>query len=87
MSRIPESLPGAAKVPVLEPSDSQNAGFPKPSGSVKSMYSVIVRLTTRVAHSQGLVELGERDDIPIKPIQRSGKYVMMPAMAKGAMLW
>ncbi|MDI9514799.1 MAG: indolepyruvate ferredoxin oxidoreductase subunit alpha [Clostridiaceae bacterium] len=76
----------AAKVPVLEPSDSQECkDFTKEAFRISEEYDtpVIVRLTTRVAHSQGLVELGERDDIPIKPYSKDpGKYVMMPAMAK-----
>lgn len=76
----------AAKVPVLEPSDSHECkDFTKEAFRISEEYDtpVIVRLTTRVAHSQGLVELGERDDIPIKPYSKDpGKYVMMPAMAK-----
>ncbi len=76
----------AAKIPVLEPSDSQECkDFTKEAFAISEEYDtpVIVRLTTRVAHSQGLVELGERDDIPIKPYTKDpGKYVMMPAMAR-----
>lgn len=76
----------AAKIPVLEPSDSQECkDFTKEAFAISEEYDtpVFVRLTTRVAHSQGLVELGERDDIPIKPYTKDpGKYVMMPAMAR-----
>jgi indolepyruvate ferredoxin oxidoreductase alpha subunit len=76
----------AAKVPVLEPSDSQECkDFTKEAFRISEEYDtpVIVRLTTRVAHSQGLVELGERDSIPLKPyVKDPGKYVMMPAMAR-----
>jgi len=76
----------AAKVPVLEPSDSQECkDFAREAFRISEEFDtpVIVRLTTRVAHSQGLVELGERENVPIKPyIKDPGKYVMMPAMAR-----
>ncbi|HOK43709.1 MAG TPA: indolepyruvate ferredoxin oxidoreductase subunit alpha [Thermoclostridium caenicola] len=76
----------AAKVPVLEPSDSQECkDFTRKAFEISEQFDtpIIVRLTTRVAHSQGLVELGEREDIPLKPYAKDpGKYVMMPAMAR-----
>ena len=44
---------------------------------------VILRLTTRVAHSQSLVELCEREEHPAKQYERNiAKYVMMPANAR-----
>lgn len=43
----------------------------------------IIRLTTRIAHSQSLVEIGERVEMPLKQYNKDiGKYVMMPAMAR-----
>lgn len=76
----------AAKVPVLEPSDSQECkDFTRKAFEISEQFDtpIIVRLTTRVAHSQGLVELGEREDIPLKSYAKDpGKYVMMPAMAR-----
>lgn len=79
-------LAKASKVPVLEPSDSQECkAFTKVAFSLSEAYDtpVIVRLTTRVSHSQGLVELGEREDYVLKPYAKNpGKYVMMPAMAQ-----
>ena len=77
----------AAHVPVLEPSDSQEAkDFMKFAFDMSEKYDtpVIVRTTTRLAHSQSPVVLGEREDIPDKPYERDiAKRVMMPAMAKG----
>ena len=43
---------------------------------------VIVRLTTRVAHSQSLVETAARQDVPLRPYEKNiAKNVMMPANA------
>lgn len=79
-------LARAAKVPVLEPSDSQECkDFTKTAFEISEQFDtpIIVRLTTRVAHSQGLVEIGERADIPLKSCEKNpSKYVMMPAMAR-----
>lgn len=75
-----------AKVPVLEPSDSQEAkDFVKIALELSEQYDtpVILRTTTRVAHSQTLVELGEPQPATIKPYQKDPKkYVMMPANAR-----
>ncbi len=77
----------AAHVPVLEPSDSQEAkDFMKFAFDLSEKYDtpVIVRTTTRLAHSQGMVTLEDREDIPDKTYERDiKKRVMMPAMAKG----
>ncbi len=77
----------AAHVPVLEPSDSQEAkDFVKAAFDISEKYDtpVIVRTTTRLAHSQSLVSLEDRQDIPDKTYERDiAKRVMMPAMAKG----
>lgn len=76
----------SAQVPVLEPSDSQEAkDFTKFAFELSEKYDtpVILRLTTRVAHSQSLVELCEREAHPAKPYERNiAKYVMMPANAR-----
>ncbi len=43
---------------------------------------VFIRLSTRVSHSQSLVEMGTREDVELKPYEKNiGKYVMMPANA------
>ena len=72
----------AAKIPVLEPSDSCEAkDFVKYAFDLSEKYDtpVIVRTTTRLSHSQGLVELNERLDIEDKPYVRDfAKNVMMP---------
>ena len=81
----------AAKIPVLEPSDSCEAkDFVKYAFDLSEKYDtpVIVRTTTRLSHSQGLVELNERLDIEDKPYVRDfAKNVMMPGNAKGRHLF
>ena len=76
-----------AQVPVLEPSDSQEAkDFTKLAFEYSEKYDtpVMIRTTTRLAHSQGPVTLEPRQEIPDKPYERcAAKNVMMPANAKG----
>lgn len=76
----------AAQVPVLEPSDSQEAkDFVKEAFCISEAYDtpVILRTTTRLAHSQGPVTLEPREEIPDKPYERNmAKNVMMPGPAK-----
>lgn len=76
----------AAQVPVLEPADSQEAkDFVKFAFAMSEKYDtpVIVRTTTRLSHSQGMVTLEERDAVADKSYERNiGKFVMMPGMAK-----
>ncbi len=76
----------AAQVPVLEPSDSQEAkDFMKFAFTMSEKYDtpVILRTTTRLSHSQGMVLLEDREDVPDKVYERNiSKYVMMPGMAK-----
>ncbi len=77
----------AAKVPVLEPADSEEAKeFVKFAFDLSEKYDtpVIVRSTTRLSHSQGMVELHNRVEKEDKPYVRDvAKNVMMPANAKG----
>ena len=77
----------AAQIPVIEPSDSAEAkDLFKEAFELSEKFDrpFIFRTTTRLAHSQGLVELKERvvpEDKPyVKNIQ---KNVMMPVNAKG----
>ncbi len=76
----------AANVPVIEPSDSAEAkDFMKLAFSLSEKYDtpVIFRITTRVAHSQGLVETEDREEVPLKDyVKDVPKYVMMPGNAK-----
>ena len=75
----------AAKVPMLEPSDSQEAyEFSKAAFDISEKFDtpVILRMCTRVAHSQSIVETGERVEIPDKPYVKNGaKFIMVPANA------
>ena len=75
----------AAMLPVLEPSDSAEAKvFTKYAFDLSEKYDtpVIVRSTTRLSHSQGLVELEERAEPFDIPYERDmAKYVMMPRNA------
>lgn len=81
----------AAIVPVLEPSDSQEAkDFVKEAFRISEEYDtpVILRTTTRLAHSQGPVTLEERVEPADKTYERNApKNVMMPGMAKKRHLW
>jgi len=73
-------------IPVLEPSDSMEAKeMTKFAFELSEKYDipVILRTTTKLSHSQSIVELDERVEIADKPYERNvGKYVMMPASAK-----
>lgn len=74
-------------VPVLEPSDSQEAkDFVKDAYEISEKYDtpVIVRTTTRLAHSQGTVVLEERTEPQDQTYERNpAKFVMMPGNAIG----
>ena len=76
----------AAQVPVLEPSDSMEAKeYMKLAYEISETFDrpVILRTTTRLAHSQGLVELYDREEVEDKPyIKDVRKTVMMPGNAK-----
>ncbi len=75
----------AAKIPMLEPSDSaETLDYVKRAYDLSEEYDtpVIVKMCTRVAHSQSVVEPGERAEIPIRPYEKNiAKYVMMPGNA------
>ena len=76
----------AAQLPVIEPSDSSEAKeFIKVAFDLSEKYDrpFVYRTTTRLAHSQGLVELNERKEIEDKPYEKNiRKNVMMPGNAK-----
>lgn len=76
----------ASKVPMLEPADSQECkDFVREAFEISEKYDcpVIVRLSTRIAHSRSVVEIGERIDYKLKDYRKDfEKYVMMPAMAR-----
>lgn len=75
----------AAMVPVVEPSDSEEARvFTKRAYELSEQYDtpIILRTTTRLSHSQGIVNLEERVEVDDKPYERDiAKHVMMPGNA------
>lgn len=75
----------AAKVPMLEPSDSAEAkDFVKEAYKISEEYDtpVIIRMCTRIAHSQSSVELCDREEISLPDYEKNPqKYIMAPANA------
>ncbi len=76
----------AAKIPMLEPSDSAEAlAFAKLAYELSEQFdtAVLMKMCTRVSHSQSVVETGERTlPEPKKYEKNPAKYIMMPAYAK-----
>ena len=75
----------ASKVMMLEPADSKEClEYTKKAFELSEKFDtpVILRLTTRVAHSRSLAETSDRADVPVKEyVKNPQKYVMMPANA------
>jgi indolepyruvate ferredoxin oxidoreductase, alpha subunit len=75
-----------ASIPLLEPSDSQEAkDFVHEACEISERFDtpVILRSTTRLAHSKGMVELGEISAAPSKTYERNlSKYVLVPSNAR-----
>ena len=75
----------AAKIPMLEPSDSAEAlAFTKLAYELSEQFDtpVLVKMCTRVSHSQSVVETGERVEHIGEYKKDIPKYVMMPGNAK-----
>ncbi len=76
----------AAKLPMLEPADSSECySFAKKAYELSEEFDtpVLLRLCTRIAHSQSIVETGERIVPEQKEyVKRPDKYIMMPGYAK-----
>ncbi len=76
----------AAKIPMLEPSDSAEAlSFTKKAYEISEEYDtpVLLKMCTRVSHSQSIVDTSDRIVPPAKPYKKdAGKYVMAPANAR-----
>ena len=76
----------AAKIPMLEPSDSAEAlAFAKLAYDISEEFDtpVFIKTCTRVAHSQSTVEISDRVEVPRKPyVKNPPKYIMMPGYAK-----
>jgi len=77
----------AAKLPMVEPSDSGEClEYIKLGYELSEQFDtpVILRLSTRVSHSQSIVELNDRVELDVKEYEKDpSKHVMMPANAKG----
>lgn len=75
----------ASKIPMLEPSDSAEAyAFAKQAFELSEQFDtpVIIKMCTRIAHSQSVVDPGERVEPETKPYEKNiAKYVMMPGNA------
>ncbi|MBC7217785.1 MAG: indolepyruvate ferredoxin oxidoreductase subunit alpha [Candidatus Caldatribacterium sp.] len=75
-----------AKVPCLEPSNPSEAlEFTRLAFAISEQFDtpVLVRSTTRVSHSRGLVKLGERKRVAPKEYRKCAeKFVMIPAFAR-----
>lgn len=75
----------AAKVPMLEPADSNEAYiFAKTAFELSEKFDtpVLLRMCTRIAHSQSVVELGEHTDAVLRDYEKKpAKYIMMPGNA------
>ena len=76
----------SAKLPMLEPADSaESLAFAKLAYTLSEQFDtpVILKMCTRVAHSQSVVETCERLEPAQKPYEKDGaKYIMMPGNAK-----
>ncbi len=75
----------AAKIPMLEPSDSAEAlAFAKLAYEISESFDtpVLLKMCTRVSHSQSIVEPGDRVEILGEYKKDIPKYVMMPGNAK-----
>ena len=75
----------AAKVPMLEPADSAEAyAFAKSAFELSEKYDtpVLLRMCTRIAHSQSIVETEEPVPAPLYNYEKdAAKYIMMPGNA------
>ncbi len=75
----------ASKIPMLEPADSAEAiAFTKEAYEISEKFDtpVLLKMCTRVAHSQSVVEPGERTEFAKPYAKDAAKYIMMPGNAK-----
>ena len=76
----------AAHIPVMDPSDSQEAlDFTRDAYGISEQFDVpvIIRSTVRVSHTKCPVKVGQRAQVPRKEfVKDPSKWVMMPAFAK-----
>lgn len=75
-----------AKVPMLEPTDSQEAkDYVKMAFDLSEQFDtpVLVRTTTRTSHAKSSVELADRAGVEKRPyVKNPSKYAMIPGFAK-----
>lgn len=75
-----------AKIPMLEPSNSQEAkSFVKEAYHISETFDVpmLLRVTTRICHSKSLVEFEERVSVPMKPYEKKAeKFIASPANSR-----
>jgi len=75
----------AAKIPMLEPADSaESYAFFKLAYDLSEEFDtpVLLKMCTRIAHSQSVVDTGSREERPVKSYEKNiAKYVMMPGNA------
>ena len=75
----------ASKIPMLEPSDSAEAiEFTKKAYEISESFDtpVLLKMCTRVSHSQSIVEPAERVEVTKEYKKDGAKYIMMPGNAK-----
>lgn len=76
----------ASKIPMLEPSDSaESIAFVKEAFEISEKFDtpIFIKMCTRVAHSQSIIEESDRLEVPQKEYVKNGeKYIMMPGNAK-----
>lgn len=75
----------AAKLPMLEPADAaESLSFTKLAYEISEKYDtpVFIKMCTRVAHSQSVIETSERIEVTKKYEKDGAKYIMMPGNAK-----
>jgi len=75
-----------AKIPMLEPSDSDEAiDFVKKAFDISERFDcpVLVRSSTRLSHSRSVAKTGKRKEVPLKKYEKdSKKFVMIPAYGR-----
>jgi indolepyruvate ferredoxin oxidoreductase alpha subunit len=76
----------AAKLPMVEPADAQECrDYILAAFALSEEYDtpVLVRLSTRVAHTRGVVMTGERKGVPLRDyLKNAPKFVMLPGNAR-----
>ncbi|MEN3046283.1 MAG: indolepyruvate ferredoxin oxidoreductase subunit alpha [Candidatus Hydrothermales bacterium] len=75
-----------AKIPIIEPSDAQEAyDFIKLAFEISEKFEtpVLFRMSTRVSHTKGIVEVSERKEVPVKDyVKNPSQFILLPANAR-----